>query len=109
MGVLSTVGAVSLHQFGLLFLIPAMLMIRLEIALVAACLIATHTARGSWAGILLVTAAYAASRFAPVRLRAWLRDWPTMLGDLRVVGQQFVRKLTSRPRPRSSADRATAF
>jgi hypothetical protein len=75
-GILSTAGALSLHQFGLLFLIPGMLMIRLEIALVAACLIATHTARGSWAGILLVTAAYAASRFAPVRLRAWLRDWP---------------------------------
>ena len=77
-GVLSTVGAVSLHQFGLLFLIPAMLTIRLEIALVAACLIATHDSRGSWAGILLVTVAYAASRFAPVRLRAWLRDWPTL-------------------------------
>ena len=77
-GVLSTVGAVSLHQFGLLFLIPAMLMIRLELALVAACLIATHDSRGSWAGILLVTVAYAASRFAPVRLRAWLRDWPTL-------------------------------
>jgi Glycosyltransferase family 87 len=77
-GVLSTAGAVSLHQFGLLFLIPAMLRIRLEIALVAACLIATHTTRGSWAGIILITAAYAASAFAPVRFRAWLRDWPTL-------------------------------
>lgn len=77
-GVLSTVGAVSLHQFGLLFLVPAMLMIRLEIALLAACLIATHTTRGSWAGIILITAAYTASRFAPVRFRASLRDWPNV-------------------------------
>ncbi len=79
-GILSTVGALSLHQFGLLFLIPGMLMIRLEIALVAACLIATHTSRGSWAGILLITVAYAASRFAPIRFRTWLRDWPTLSG-----------------------------
>ncbi len=76
-GILSTVGALSLHQFGLLFLIPGMLMIRLEIALVAACLIATHNSRGAWAGIILITVVYAASRFAPVRFRAWLRDWPT--------------------------------
>jgi hypothetical protein len=75
-GILSTAGAVSLHQFGLLFLIPAMLRIRLEIALVAACLIATHSSRGAWAGIILVTVAYAASRFAPVRFRAPLSDWP---------------------------------
>ena len=75
-GILSTVGALSLHQFGLLFLIPGMLMIRLEIALVAACLIATHNSRGAWAGIILITVVYAASRFAPVRFRAWLRDWP---------------------------------
>ena len=77
-GILSTVGAVSLHQFGLLFLIPGMLMIRLEIALVAACLIATHSGRGAWAGIILITAAYACSRFAPIRFRAWLRDWPAL-------------------------------
>jgi hypothetical protein len=75
-GILSTAGAVSLHQFGLLFLIPAMLRIRLEIALVAACLIATHSTRGAWAGIILVLVAYAASRFAPVRFRAPLSDWP---------------------------------
>ena len=83
-GVLSTVGAVSLHNFGLLFLIPAMLRIRLEIALVAACLVATHSTRGAWAGIILVTVAYAASRFAPVRFRAPLSDWPTVsISDLR--------------------------
>ncbi len=45
-GLLSTVGAVSLHTFGLLFTIPAMLAIRLEIALVAACLIATSSDSG---------------------------------------------------------------
>jgi hypothetical protein len=75
-GILSTAGALSLHQFGLLFMIPGMLMIRLEIALFAACLIATHNSRGAWAGIILITAAYACSRFAPVRFRGWLRDWP---------------------------------
>ncbi len=60
-GILSTVGALSLHQFGLLFLIPGMLMIRLEIALVVACLIATHNSRGAWAAIILITVVYAAS------------------------------------------------
>ena len=80
-GVLSTAGAVSLHQFGLLFLIPAMLKIRLEIALIAACLIATHSSRGAWAGIILITAAYAGSRFAPVSFGAWLRDWGPFAAD----------------------------
>ena len=74
-GILSTAGALSLHQFGLLFLIPSMLMIRLEIALVAACLIATHADRGAWVGIILITAVYAASKFAPASVRTWLRDW----------------------------------
>ncbi len=78
LGVLSTVGAVSLHAFGLLFLIPAMLMIRLEIALVAACFMATHSDRGAWIGIVLVTATYAGSQFAPDRYRASMRDWPTL-------------------------------
>ena len=77
-GVLSTVGAVSLHQFGLLFLVPAMLMIRLEIALVAACFVATYSDRGVWIGIVLVTAAYTASRLGPDRYRASMRDWPTL-------------------------------
>lgn len=80
-GLLSTVGSVSLHHFGLLFVIPAMLAIRLELALIAACFVATYSYEGAWAGVILVTVAYAGSRFAPVRLRAALRDWPLDIGD----------------------------
>jgi Glycosyltransferase family 87 len=57
-GLLSVWGTPSLHPFGLLFLLPAMLVIRREIALVAAMLIGTTTYEGSWAGIILVTVAY---------------------------------------------------
>jgi hypothetical protein len=56
-GLLSVWGAPSLHPFGLLFLLPAMLVIRRELALIAALLIATTTYEGSWAGIVLVTVA----------------------------------------------------
>jgi hypothetical protein len=56
-GILSVWGTPSLHSFGLLFLIPAMILIRRELALVAATLIATTTYQGSWAGIVLVTLA----------------------------------------------------
>src|SRR4029077_1254933 len=41
-GLLSAIGPLSLHIFGLLFLIPAMLIIRREIALVVAILVATY-------------------------------------------------------------------
>jgi hypothetical protein len=50
-GVLSVIGSLSLHIFGLLFLAPAMLFIRLEAALVAAIFIATYSYLGAWAGI----------------------------------------------------------
>jgi hypothetical protein len=56
-GVLSVWGTPSLHPFGLLFLVPAMILIRRELALVAATLIATTTYQGSWAGIVLVSLA----------------------------------------------------
>lgn len=56
-GILSVWGTPSLHSFGLLFLIPAIILIRRELALIAAALIATTTYQGSWAGIVLVTAA----------------------------------------------------
>jgi hypothetical protein len=52
-GVLSVVGSLSLHIFGLLFLIPAMLVIRREAALVAAIFVATYSYQGAWAGILI--------------------------------------------------------
>ena len=62
-GVLSVVGALSLHIFGLLFLVPAMLVIRREAALVAAICIATYSYEGAWAGILIVAAGLALVEF----------------------------------------------
>jgi hypothetical protein len=58
-GVLSVIGSLSLHIFGLLFLVPAMLVIRREAALMAAIFIATYSYEGAWAGILTVAAALA--------------------------------------------------
>ena len=55
-GVLSVVGALSLHIFGLLFLVPAMLLIRIEAALLAAIFIATYSYEGAWAGIAICVA-----------------------------------------------------
>ena len=57
-GVLSILGAPSLHQFGLLFLIPAMLEIRREIALVAALAIASYTGVGVLLGTALVIVSF---------------------------------------------------
>ncbi len=76
-GVLSTVGSLSLHIFGLLFLVPAMLIIRLELAIIAACFIATYSYEGCWAGIVLVTVAYGVYTFTrSERVRARLSDTP---------------------------------
>jgi len=57
-GVLGVVGATSLHPFGLLFLLPAMLRIRAELALIAAIFITTYSFAGQWAGILVVAIAF---------------------------------------------------
>lgn len=54
LGVLSVVGSLSLHIFGLLFLIPAMLVIRREAAIVTAAFVATYAYVGSWAGTAIV-------------------------------------------------------
>jgi hypothetical protein len=55
-GLLSVVGSLSLHIFGLLFLVPAMLLIRREAALMAAIFIATYSYEGAWAGIAVCAA-----------------------------------------------------
>ena len=60
-GLLAVIGSPSLHVFGLLFLLPAMLTIRREIALVAALLVATYTLEGWWLAIAMVGAALLAS------------------------------------------------
>jgi hypothetical protein len=69
-GVLSVVGSLSLHIFGLLFLVPAMLVIRREAALVAAICIATYSYDGAWAGIFIVTGALAVHELESRRLAA---------------------------------------
>jgi hypothetical protein len=61
-GVLLVLGAPSLHTYYLLFLLPAMLRIRREIALVAALLVTTYTEPGWWLAIAIVAGALALSR-----------------------------------------------
>ena len=65
-GLLLVLGAPSLRSYGALFLLPAMLAIRRDVALVAVILVGTGVMAGMWAGILLVTVAFA----APARLDA---------------------------------------
>lgn len=61
-GVLSVLGALSLQVFGLLFLLPAMLVIRSELALIGALFIATYSYVGLWAGILVISVAFLSVR-----------------------------------------------
>ena len=64
-GALTVVGAPSLRMFGVLFLLPALVRIRLEIALVAALLVATYTLQGLWAGVAVaVIGLVGAERYA---------------------------------------------
>jgi hypothetical protein len=53
-GILTLVGAPSLHMFALLFLLPAMRLVRREIALVAAILVATYVASFIWVAIVMI-------------------------------------------------------
>jgi hypothetical protein len=59
-GLLLVLGAPSLRSYGALFLLPAMLSVRRDVALLAVILIGTGLMPGLWAGILLVTLAFAA-------------------------------------------------
>jgi hypothetical protein len=59
-GLLLVLGAPSLRSYGVLFLLPAILAVRRDVALVAVILIGTGVMAGVWAGILLVTLAFAA-------------------------------------------------
>ena len=63
-GLLLVLGSPSLRSYGVLFLLPAMLAVRRDVALVAVTLVGTGVMPGMWAGILLVTFAFA----APARL-----------------------------------------
>lgn len=58
-GVLAVVGAVSLHIYGILFMLGAWLLVRREIGLIAAMLVAWFTVPGVWGGVVLVAATWA--------------------------------------------------
>jgi len=64
-GILMVVGSPSLRIFGLLFLLPAMTVVRREVSLVAALFIATYTFEGLWLGVLIVAAALAGGQRIP--------------------------------------------
>jgi Glycosyltransferase family 87 len=79
-GLLLVLGAPSLRSYGVLFLLPAILAVRRDVALVAVILIGTGVMPGVWAGILLVTLAFAAGDrldafFAGIAAR-WSRRAP---------------------------------
>jgi len=65
-GIVTLVGAPSLHMFGLLFLLPAMRTVRLEVALVAAIFVATYDSVAIWVAILGVAWTLAAGYRWPV-------------------------------------------
>jgi len=54
LGVLMVLATPTLRVYGLLFLLPGMLVIRMELALLAALAISTYTYGGTWIAIALV-------------------------------------------------------
>ena len=74
-GLLLVLGAPSLRSYGVLFLLPAMLAVRRDVALVAVILIGTGVMPGVWAGILLVTLAFAAGDRLDVYLAGIAARW----------------------------------
>ena len=76
-GLLLVLGAPSLRSYGALFLLPAMLAVRRDVALVAVILVGTGVMAGMWAGILLVTFAFA----APARLDGILAAFTAQRGQ----------------------------
>jgi hypothetical protein len=65
-GILTLLGAPSLHMFGLLFLLPGMLRVRREIGLAAAILVATYDSVAIWLAIFGIGWTLAASTRWPV-------------------------------------------
>ena len=64
-GLLAVVGMPGLRVFGLLFALPALLLIRREIALIAALLMATYTFEGWWLALALVAGSMLLGRRLP--------------------------------------------
>ncbi len=67
-GTLLVVGAPSLYLSVTLMLLPALVTIRREVALLGAALIATSTYAGAWLGIVIVATAIATAGRVPVLL-----------------------------------------
>jgi hypothetical protein len=85
LGILMIVGSPSLRMFGLLLLLPAMLVVRREVALVAALSVATYTMLGLWLGVAVVGIALAAGSRWP----AWLEPGgPTQAATTDVARKQ---------------------
>lgn len=70
LGVLMVLATPTLRVYGLLFLLPGMLVIRMELALLAALAISTYTYGGTWIAIALVVLPLAFS----LREHGWLED-----------------------------------
>jgi hypothetical protein len=61
-GLLAVLGAPSLHVFGVLFMLPAWLAIRRELAIVAGFFVGTFTELGMWLGIGITAVAFVAGQ-----------------------------------------------
>lgn len=70
LGLLMIVGNPSLRMFGLLTLLPGMLVVRREVALVAAICVASYTLPGLWLGVALVALFLAVGAVRPILLEA---------------------------------------
>ena len=79
-GLLLVLGAPSMRSSGVLFLLPAMLAVRRDVALVAVILIGTGVMPGMWAGILLVTLAFVAGDRLDAFLAGIAARWTRQAG-----------------------------
>jgi hypothetical protein len=68
LGILMIVGGPSLRTFGLLFLVPSMLLVRRELALIAAFLVMTYMIPGLWLAVIIVAGPLALGRRYPALL-----------------------------------------
>ena len=68
LGILMIAGGPSLRMFGMLFLLPGMLVVRRELALLAAILVASYTFIGLWLAVTIVAGGLLLGRRDP----AWL-------------------------------------
>jgi hypothetical protein len=77
-GVLAVLGAPSLHIFGLLFMVPAWLLIRRELGLIAAFFFGWFTEPGVWIGVAIIAATWTAGA----------TRWPVLLEPGGEVGPE---------------------